>query len=471
MPLTSSRLRPRLFAASVFALALPLALAGRISAGSYNGYAVDSSGAVWVWGANFYGQLCDGTTNHRGVPAPLPNLSNAATVSAGGSHGLAQKANGSAAAWGLNSADSSGRGGGQLGDGSQVNKGAPVAVTDIAGAWQVVAGQYHSLAVMGDTSVRAWGFNNTSQLGDGSVITRTTPIMVAGLSGVIAVAAGCQHSLALKLDGTVWAWGYNSTGQLGDASNKDKSTPVQVSGLSNVAAIAAGCAHSLALKNDGTLWAWGFNADGELGGATASFISSKPLQITTLSGVSAIAAGNYFSLALKADGTVWSWGKNDLGQLGDGSTANRPLPMQVAVPASTDISAGQDFALALNASGSLSAWGNNNYGQLGIGTTSGASATPVTVKDAAGTAFIVGAETTGDIDRIYDFAQAQYPQLFNNKTTSSSLYGYRLRAYPSGVVIAARDGRIYVLGGPFGSLLLDVGAAASYLKLAKQAGF
>lgn len=463
-------LRSSLVAACIFALAMPAASAGRISAGSYNGYAVDSSGAVWVWGANLYGQLCDGTTTHRGVPGPLPNLSGVATVSAGGSHGLAQKANGSAAAWGLNSTDSSGRGGGQLGDGSLVNKGTPVAVTDIAGAWQVVAGQYHSLAVMGDTSVRAWGFNNTSQLGDGSVTTRTTPITVPGLSGVIAVAAGCQHSLALKLDGTVWAWGYNSTGQLGDASNKDKSTPVAVSGLSNVAAIAAGCAHSLALKNDGTVWAWGFNADGELGGATASFISSKPVQITALSGVSAIAAGNYFSLALKADGTVWSWGKNDLGQLGDGSTTNRSLPMQVAIPASTDVSAGQDFALALNASGTLSAWGNNNYGQLGIGTTSGSSTVPVTVKDVTGANLQVGAETSAEIDRIFDFAQAQYAQFFNAKAASSSAYGYRLRGYPSGVIIAARDGRLYVLGGPFGGLL-DVGATANYLKLAKQAGF
>ena len=171
-----------------------LATAGRIAAGTYNAYAVDTDGSVWVWGANLYGQLCDGTTTHRSSPSRIPGFSGAATVSAGGAHGLLLKADGGAAAWGLNGQDSSGRGGGQLGDGSLSNRATPGGIGSLPKNWQVVAGQYHSLAVQGDNTVAAWGYNAQGQLGDGSTQTRTVPVNVAGTSGVIAVAAGCAHS-------------------------------------------------------------------------------------------------------------------------------------------------------------------------------------------------------------------------------------------------------------------------------------
>jgi alpha-tubulin suppressor-like RCC1 family protein len=373
-----------IFLFSLLVVAVTNVQAGRISAGAYNGYAVDNTGAVWIWGANLYGQLCDGSLTHRGSAGKLSGLSDVVTVSAGGAHALTLKTDASAAAWGLNSLDSSLRGGGQVGDGTYVNRGTPVAVSKLSGAQQVVAGQYHSLAVLSDATVRAWGFNDAGQLGDGTKITRNEPVGVVGLGDVSAVSAGCDHSVALKTDGSVWSWGFNSTGQLGDGSNQDKSTPVRVAGLTDVVAVAAGCAHSMALKSDGTVWAWGFNFDGELGGASPSLVRNTPAMIPTLGSVTAIAAGGFHSLALKTDGTVWAWGKNNMGQVGDNSTLNRNAPNKVNVKQATEVAAGFDFSLVLGYDGSISAWGNNNYGQLGVGTTSGNYLSAATVLDASG---------------------------------------------------------------------------------------
>src|SRR6266850_629769 len=161
-------------------------------------------------------------------------------------------------------------------------------------------------------AVSAWGYNAYGQLGNGANGAGTnsantnTPGPVSNLLGVTAVTGGQLNSLALKGDGTVWAWGYNLYGQLGNGTNNDSNTPVQVSNLSNVVAIAGGGYHSLALQGDGTVWAWGYGLQGELGDGAATS-SNTPVQVGILSTVAAIAAGEYHSLALKADGTVWAW--------------------------------------------------------------------------------------------------------------------------------------------------------------------
>jgi alpha-tubulin suppressor-like RCC1 family protein len=154
-------------------------------------------------------------------------------------------------------------------------------------------------ATTGQAGVMAWGHNGYGQLGNGTTTEfSTTPVQVSGLSGVQDIAGGAEHTLALKDDGTVWAWGSNHLGQLGDATNPDYSnTPVQVSGFSGVQAIAAGSYHSLALKNDGTVWAWGWNEYGQLGDATNTD-SNTPVQVSGLSGVQDIAGGGGHSLAL-----------------------------------------------------------------------------------------------------------------------------------------------------------------------------
>ncbi len=176
-------------------------------------------------------------------------------------------------------------------------------------------------------------------------------------------------TLALKGDGTVWAWGNGSGGKLGDGTAIDRSTPVQVSGLTGATAIAAGSGHSLAVKSDGTAWAWGGNAYGSLGDGTTT-ARYTPVQVSGLTSATKVAAGANHSLAIKSDGTVWGWGANSYGKLGDGTTTNRYTPVQASgLTGVTAIAAGGDHSIALKGDGTVRSWGANFNGQLGDGTT------------------------------------------------------------------------------------------------------
>ena len=203
----------------------------------------------------------------------------------------------------------------------------------------IAGGFTHTIALKTDGTVWTWGSNEFGKLGDGTTTQRTTPVQVNGLTNVAAIAGGYSHTIALKTDGTVWTWGNNNNGQLGDGTQTQRIAPVQVSGMTNVAAIAAGYSHSLALKTDGTVWTWGNNNDGQLGDGTQTQ-SVSPVRVSGLTNVKAIATGYYLtadimyqhshSLALKNDGTVWTWGDNAYGQLGDGTTTQRSSPVQVS---------------------------------------------------------------------------------------------------------------------------------------------
>jgi len=252
----------------------------------------------------------------------------------------------------------------------------PVQVVGLTNVAAVAAGYYHGVALKADGTVWAWGDNGSGRLGDGTNTNRSLAVQVVGLTDVVAIAAGENHTLALKADGTLWAWGYNGQGQLGEGSGTERRTPVRVYGLTNVVAIDGGQYHSLALKADNTVWAWGYNNYGQLGRNNTTG-SSTPVQVMTdvglttpLTGVVAIAAGDNYSVAAKSDGTVWAWGYNGYGQLGDGTTANQLLP--VAVTGLTgvvqEISAGRNHTLAQRTDGTLFAWGDNGNGRLGTGT-------------------------------------------------------------------------------------------------------
>jgi alpha-tubulin suppressor-like RCC1 family protein len=181
-----------------------------------------------------------------------------------------------------------------------------------------------------DGTVWAWGNNSAGALGNGNNTDSNVPVQ-SNISGVIAVARGGGHSLALKSDSTVWAWGRNNYGQLGNGSNSDSNVPVQVGNLSGVIAIEGGAVHSLALKQDGTVWAWGYNLYGSLGNGNNTD-SNIPVQASNLSNVITIASGGSHSghnLAVKQDGTLWSWGWDDVGQLGNGMNTDSNVPVQV----------------------------------------------------------------------------------------------------------------------------------------------
>ena len=198
--------------------------------------------------------------------------------------------------------------------------------------------------------------------------------------------AATMHTVYLKNDGTVLAWGYNSNGQLGDGTITDSLFPVQVSGaggaglLSDVKAVAAGYGHTLALKNDGTVLAWGYNSNGQLGNGTTTD-SAVPIQLSGLSSVTAVAAGNDHTAVLLSDGTLRAWGSNSNGQLGNGTTIDSAVPVQVSGLSSvTAVAAGNEDTFALRTDNSVWAWGNNSNGRLGNGTSTSYRSTPEQVQ-------------------------------------------------------------------------------------------
>ena len=264
---------------------------------------------------------------------------------------------------------------GELGNGISGQVASPnwTAVTGLtSGVVQVSGGTEESLALTSDGQVWAFGGTNLGPPGT----TSSVPVAVPGLSGVTQVAAGDELSLALRSDGTVWAWGSNTDGDLGDGNSAPSDTPVQVTGLTGVTQIVTGGLWSLALRSDGTVWSWGYNGDGELGNGT-TFDSDVPVQVTGLSHVTQLAAGGEDSMAVATNGitalnTVWAWGGNSDGQLGDGTFRERPVPVALTginVPSVLGIAVGGDFAMVLGSDGTLWDWGENNYGQLGNGST------------------------------------------------------------------------------------------------------
>ena len=243
-----------------------------------------------------------------------------------------------------------------------------------AGVTQVSAGIYITAVLKSDGTVWMWGKNEFDQCCTGTATATETLTQVPGLTDVVQISTGWAFTMALKSDGTVWTWGRNVNGELGIGDTYDYSTEaVQVTGLTGVQQVSAGSVHALALKTDGTVWSWGYNGFGQLGNGTTN-ASSSPVQVSGLTGVSYIAAGDASSYAVKSDGTAWSWGHNDSGQLGDGTIVDKTTPVQVSnLTGVSKISAGVHHALALLTNGGLYAWGSNDNVQLGNGSTTDSS--------------------------------------------------------------------------------------------------
>lgn len=399
-----------------------------VGGGEYHSVALQANGSVVSWGYNGNGQLGDGSSLGvvRAYPGPISTLSSGVTdLAAGDFHNTAVKSDGTVWAWGYN-------GYGQLGNNATVDQGTPIQVATLTGVTASAAGYDHTLALKSDGTVWAWGYNFYGQLGDGTYVDKLTPVQVNGLTGIVAIAAGGKRSIALKNDGTVWAWGILAN--VTDAFNASESnTPIQVPVLTDVIAIAAaGDATgtvdndtALALKSDGTVWAWGYNSFGQMGDGT---LSSRylPVQVSGLTDVISIAAGvRYFATAVKSDGTVWAWGNGADGQLGNGSSGNlvySTTPVQsLGVSKAVAIAAGAGHVLALDADLTIQEWGANNGGQLGNGTTStAAQTTPIATHGLAniGTYNTANA-TTAQADMAVALSATPNPVVTGNNLTYS----------------------------------------------------
>ena len=287
--------------------------------------------------------------------------------------------------WGANES-------GQLGNGSTSDAPSPVGALLPAGTSvsAVAAGADFTLAVTTSGSVYAWGADDSGQLGNGTTTSHPTPnpvavSMPAGTT-ITAVAAGSAQSLALTTSGTVLAWGSNLYGQLGDGTTTDRTVPVPVDLPSGtlVTAVAAGATTSYALTSSGSLYAWGANYNGQLGdGTTDPLANATPVAVNLPKGTTAtsIAAGASFGLAVTGSGSMLAWGSNFAGQLGDGMITDSDVPVAVSLTPGITVSqvvAGAYHALALTSAGGVLAWGSNGFGQLGDGSTAN-SDTPVAV--------------------------------------------------------------------------------------------
>ena len=217
----------------------------------------------------------------------------------------------------------------------------------------------------------SWGRNDFGQLGLGNITNYSSPMQVGALITWATVAGGSNFSLALKTDGTLWSWGLNTYGQLGLGDVTNRSSPNQIGTLTTWSKLGLGVEtnSSLAIKTDGTLWSWGQNNFGQLGlGNTTNY--SSPKQVGALTTWATVAGLQRSAVAVKTDGTLWSWGRNANGQLGLGNTTGYSSPVQVgALTTWSKSSGGQDFALAIKTDGTLWSWGRNDNGQLGLGNT------------------------------------------------------------------------------------------------------
>ncbi len=311
-----------------------IAAAARIS------FAVTDDGSLWAWGSNINGQLGAGATTNSVLPVKIGT--DFQTVSAGYGHTLALKTDGTLWAWGDNSF-------GQLGDGTTTNRDVPIHIGSSSDTYKAVsAGLNFSLAIKSDGTLWAWGDNSFEQLGigDSSPAYSTVPVRIGSDTSYIAVSAGTGHALALKSDDSLWAWGDNNHGELGDGCSVDtnsgqtvcsnKNVPEAIDSSSSYAAIASGYFYSLAIKTDGSLMGLGQQRQGRPGHRPIRRIT-VPTQIGAgfkpdMAGLSASkfsVLGNtayyYHSLALKSDGSLWAWGDNIFGQLGDNSRHPGPV--------------------------------------------------------------------------------------------------------------------------------------------------
>ena len=340
-----------------------------VSAGAAHAMAIGTSDSLWVWGNNGGGRLGDGTNEHRFNPTHVQSGMRWAYVSAGTNHSVAIRDDGTLWAWGSNH-------NGQLGDGTTDERLTPIQIGEHADWISVSVGDRHTVGIREGNVLWAWGDNGQGQLGDGGATGGSAvPALIPGTWK--RVSAGMQHTVGIQTDGTLWAWGDNAQGRLGighvppGGETDIRQTPTRV-GEATWSLVAAGNQHTAGIQTDGTLWTWGHAGSGRLGNGQTSPHVGSPWHVAGATWIS-VDVGSSQTVGIQSDGSLWAWGMNGtFGQLGIGTTeANRQTPSEVDVAHETkwtSVSVGSNFGMAMRSDGTLWAWGNNGQGRLGDGT-------------------------------------------------------------------------------------------------------
>ncbi len=338
-----------------------------IAAGVRHTCARTADRTLWCWGYDGDGQLGRGMMEPSS-PTPVPVGVLGATVvevAAGGSHTCARRTDGTLWCWGAAS-------GGQLGDGADAPwryRPGPVPAlgTRVVG---VAAGSRHTCARLADGSLQCWGDNTFGQLGDRPASDPVPAAVPPFTKTVVQVSAGDAHTCAVGEDGSAWCWGWNGEGQVGDGTTTTpRLSPARVEGIEGtVAHITAGGWHTCALTRDHRVWCWGRNDFGQIGDGTPRPVVSSPVEVTQLGAdVSGVSAGRFHTCARKADGTLWCWGQNDMGQLGDGTSEPRATPGRIDVVGGSvaGVASGGWHTCALRTDATVACWGSSIAGALG----------------------------------------------------------------------------------------------------------
>lgn len=331
---------------------------------------VTSGGTVWTWGENQSGELGDGTTQAKQTPVQVGGLTNVVKVVAandkdGNGYTLALKKDGTVWAWGSNKY-------GQLGAGagSASQSAIPVRVQGIQNAVNITAGTGYNFAVESDGTVQAWGWNDEGQLGDDTQTTRYAPVKIDELKDIKEIVAGNEHLIAIQKNGQLYSWGANTYGQLGNGTNTTGKLPSQVGEVGSIKKLLVHKNSNVALLENGEVWAWGENQEGQLGDGTTSH-RFVPFKLSSLQDIQDISLGDNYGLALKKNGEVWQWGQKQQELSNEKlSTSTNMNPTRVSELKNIKaiFSEGKsNFAIEEN--GTIWVWGSNENGRLGDGTT------------------------------------------------------------------------------------------------------